>query len=444
MYDLDSWLRSGIVGVMLSLPASRELFWKIVRGDNMTTTNQNRGERTLFLPVAIDNSQKIRTVSGCISDGIPALVKPFPEESEEKLVATLMREIREKHAIEIDLEPNLDRCSGDNVFPDHANSECRIFAIGASHMTKMVGGLAECGINVINLAKPGWALDEKTVLDLKNTLKKNNPGPADIFVIDPLSNATFCGTDSDGNFADPEKIGDFWHVRGELNVRPKAYLKLQMQKLTPILNAFPETKIVVMSPMPRYMHRKCCDSTDHITNFSENGFQTEISEELEKVDDLLTAWLQTAQVPSLLVNYRSGTDDPEADVLELSVGGTCIWQAADPVHAIPQLYQKLAEAICSSLDDLDVPAISGQAKRPRLESLVVRSVPKVFSQKKPASAPQSWSAGHLPANISRGRARGRGAAPRGARGQRGWYRGNGFWRGGGGRGGRSWPRYRGR
>jgi hypothetical protein len=62
MYDLDSWLRSGIVGVMLSLPASRELFWKIVREDNMTTTNQNCGERTLFLLVAIDNSQKIRTV----------------------------------------------------------------------------------------------------------------------------------------------------------------------------------------------------------------------------------------------------------------------------------------------------------------------------------------------------------------------------------------------
>jgi hypothetical protein len=82
MYDLDSWLRSGIVGVMLSLPASRELFWKIVREDNMTTTNQNCGERTLFLPVAIDNSQKIQTVSGCISDGIPALMKPFLEESE--------------------------------------------------------------------------------------------------------------------------------------------------------------------------------------------------------------------------------------------------------------------------------------------------------------------------------------------------------------------------
>jgi hypothetical protein len=157
---------------MLALPASRETFWKIVREDNMTTTNQNCGERTLFLPVAIDNSKKICTVLGCISDGIPAFMKPLPEYSEEKLVATLMREIREKHAIKIDLEQNLDRCSGDNVFPDQSNTECRIFTKGASHITKMVGGLTECGINVANLAKPGWTLDENSVTDLKNALKK--------------------------------------------------------------------------------------------------------------------------------------------------------------------------------------------------------------------------------------------------------------------------------
>jgi hypothetical protein len=41
----------------------------------------------------------------------------------------------------------------------------------------MVGGLAECGISVINLAKPGWTLDDKSVADLKNALKKSNRGP---------------------------------------------------------------------------------------------------------------------------------------------------------------------------------------------------------------------------------------------------------------------------
>jgi hypothetical protein len=32
MYNLDAWLRSGIVGSILSLPLTREKFWQIVRG----------------------------------------------------------------------------------------------------------------------------------------------------------------------------------------------------------------------------------------------------------------------------------------------------------------------------------------------------------------------------------------------------------------------------
>jgi hypothetical protein len=122
----------------------------------------------------------------------------------------------------------------------------------------------------------------------------------------------------------------------------------------------------------------------------------------------------------MLVNFRSSTDDPEADLLELSVGGTCIWHAGDPVHAIPQLYMKMAEAVCGSLEDMDVPAAAGQANQPRLESLVVRSTPKLVNKNKPAAAPQSWSAGHLPASSSRalgrGRARSRGNKTRGQRG----------------------------
>jgi hypothetical protein len=43
-------------------------------------------------------------------------------------------------------------------------------------ITKMVGGLAECGINVVNLAKPGWTLDENSVTDLTNDVKKKQSG----------------------------------------------------------------------------------------------------------------------------------------------------------------------------------------------------------------------------------------------------------------------------
>jgi hypothetical protein len=69
----------------------------------------------------------------------------------------------------------------------------RIFAIGASHITRLVGGLAECGLDVINLAKPGWQVTDGSVNELKSKLKNLNAGKNDILLLDPLSNNTFWG-----------------------------------------------------------------------------------------------------------------------------------------------------------------------------------------------------------------------------------------------------------
>jgi hypothetical protein len=45
--------------------------------------------------------------------------------------------------------------------------------IGTSHATRLIGSLAEFGQRIVNIAKPGWIVDEETVADIKNKLKKN-------------------------------------------------------------------------------------------------------------------------------------------------------------------------------------------------------------------------------------------------------------------------------
>jgi hypothetical protein len=49
--------------------------------------------------------------------------------------------------------------SGDFVFCENTGTGTRIIAIGASHVTRIIGGLADCGLDVINLAKPGWVYE---------------------------------------------------------------------------------------------------------------------------------------------------------------------------------------------------------------------------------------------------------------------------------------------
>jgi hypothetical protein len=309
---------------------------------------------------------------------------------------------------------SLDRCSGDTVFITQKNPTSRIFAIGASHITRLVGGLAEHGLNVINLASPGWILTDQSATEIRSKLKNYGAGLGDILLIDPLSNSLLCGSDPEGNLGALVKQNDGWHIIGELNVRPRTYLKIVLQSLKKITDGFPDAKLIILSPMPRYVSTKYCDAADHVTNFADPNYADNISAALERVDELLTAWLQAQPNISLLVDYRSGTDEPEANLHDLTVDGVLVLGVDDPVHAIPQLYWKLAEAVGAALDELGM-AASGQPKRPCLESLVVRPAEKGSAVKKPA-APQSWPVGILPQNQQKGGGISRQGWPRNQRG----------------------------
>jgi lysophospholipase L1-like esterase len=251
-----------------------------------------------------------------------------------------------------------------------------------------------------------------------------NFGSNDILLIDPLSNNTFCGTDSQGNLIDPQKIDNIWHIPGELSIRPKPYIKNILVQLKKISDSWPDNKIILMVPILRYLHKKCCDQQDHITNFGDPDFQ-EVAAEIEKVSDLLTAWLQAGQAPGLLVDFRASTDIPDAGLVDLTIDGQSIWMQQDPVHPAPALYSRLAESIYASLDELDAANVGGAPKRPRLESIVVKKSGNTGNK---IVSRQSWSAGILPANSSKpgpaGRGRGRGA------GQSGWPRRGRGWGGG--------------
>jgi hypothetical protein len=340
-----------------------------------------------------------------------------------------MNEIQGNIAVEIDCNPSLDRCSGDTVFYSQKNTAGKIFAIGASHVTRLVGGLAEHGLSVVNLANPGWILTDESANEIQTKLKNYGAGPGDILLIDPLSNSLLCSSDPEGNLVAPVKQNNGWHIVGKLNVRPRPYLKIVLQALKKITDAFPDAKLIILSPMPRYVGTKCCDAADHVTNFADPNYADDISAALERVDEILTAWLQAQPNTSLLVDYRSGTDEPEVSLHDLTVDGVPVWGVDDPVHATPQLYWKLAGAVGAALDELGM-AASGQPKRPRLESLVVRPAEKGGVGKKPA-VPQSWSAGILPQNQQRGGGGGRRGWPRN---WRGCGRGGCFWRGPAGRG----------
>ena len=42
--------------------------------------------------------------------------------------------------------------------------------------------------------------------------------------------------------------------------------------LKPVLKAVGGRPMVVITPMPRYLKTRCCEDTDHLTNFREDDY----------------------------------------------------------------------------------------------------------------------------------------------------------------------------
>jgi hypothetical protein len=350
----------------------------------------------MFMPENIKNSSRIRMISGEI-ENLPASISPMSENDEKIVVEQIMSEIAETYAIEVNLFPNLSRCNGDPVFDDSLNPEARIFVIGASHAVRLVGGLAEKGHNIVNLAKPGWKLEIETAAEISHKLQQYAAGKDDLIVIDPLSNSIFCGSDTDGNLVDMEKSGGKWHVPGSLTVRSKPFIKQTLHKLSTLLESCTDCRLILLVPIPRYIAGSCCDNPDHVTNRSESDFAAEISGELERVEEMLDAWAQSWSAPSMVISYRAVADDPEAALADLTVSATPLWLEEDPVHAAPVLYAAIATAVESAGEEMCGEVSMPHSKRPRLESVIVRPASQVKAAlgAKPVR-PQGWSSGKLP------------------------------------------------
>jgi hypothetical protein len=286
------------------------------------------------LPESYSNSRKIRTISGSAEKVIPVRIKKLSATAEKQIIRSLMLEINEQYGLDLDINPTLDRCSGaKNNKSNDGEPQSRLIVISASHANRLVGGLAENSQNIVNITKPGWTASDENIDELKSKLSKVSPGVNDFIILDPISNDTFCGTDTKGNPVDPVKIGGTWHITGQLSVRPKNYIKATLSQLKFISSDYPDCKIIIMMPLPRYILKSCCVNPEHVSNLKDPNYCMELQQDLDTVEDLLTAWAQSLGNESTLIHFRSVADVPEADLSELRVNGATFWQEPDPVHA---------------------------------------------------------------------------------------------------------------
>ena len=139
-----------------------------------------------------------------------------------------------------------------------------------------------------------------------------------------------------------DKSGTY-HVEGDLVLAPKD-VQLNLYKLMrPLLEAVGQKPFVIVTPMRRYARSTCCESSLHITNFSNEDYNNIIERDLEEVRKNMRSFIFGDNINRAVV-LGPGP-------LMAQMGVESCW-ADDPVHPLPVVYKELAKLVMSNLDRL--------------------------------------------------------------------------------------------
>ena len=71
-----------------------------------------------------------------------------------------------------------------------------------------------------------------------------------------------------------------YHISGHLEAAPYAMLKRRFAAIRPILEAAGARPIIIISPLPRFLLKGCCDSATHIPNLSSPDYRRNLEDSI--------------------------------------------------------------------------------------------------------------------------------------------------------------------
>jgi len=331
-------------------------------------------EERIRLPVGLSTfEKKTWAVTG---DCLPSAVKPFDERAEEELIQALTVSIKSNHSIPLAESFSFKRqLQLESTTP---SKKQEFILVGASHAARLKTPLEEAGALVHLVTMPSYAPNKGTVeratLELEQLLVDTSAAKVVFFMMD---NAGYYAKTEEGSLipARRDKAGAY-HLEGELVVAPKEMFSSSLKVCEPLFRAAEKSGGgVLLSPMPRYWTKSCCDDIEHAPNRSEADFDQYLFTGLDGLrrhsKDFLflhrlknTAVLNSTQ---LMVDAVGGakTMDEAVDCLRDTWGD-------DPVHPGADCYTNMAEKLLQRFGEEGGPTTASSAsdcssapKRPR-------------------------------------------------------------------------------
>ncbi len=383
LFDLDAWILGSALGPGIRLEGTRRAFWEVMGsvGDGI---NDDKGVRTFFIPADCRNPRKRVFRSQPPVPALPASLPPLSSLEEKKIVCALISDLNGFYGINLDPSPSLERGVSTQ---GSGTAQGRTILVGASHMVRLGEKL---GHDTISLAIPGFRPKENLIANLVSRLRLLKLESCDTVILDLLSNTTFMGTDGDGLPCEAFRAEDGkYHVIGSLTIAPASFTKKVLAMCQPLCDELRKTGCVLVSPVPRYVNKKCCNEAGHIDNFDDVDRDDEIAFGLEGVKRLLHAWATENNLTYEIIDPTMLNDSCDLGInTRVSNSGQQLWSDDDPVHLTSEGYRDLADLITAhiranayedSMSEHEVGSVSNSLKRRLPDPVITRpggSTPK--------------------------------------------------------------------
>jgi hypothetical protein len=338
-----------------SLKAAREILM-----EQGTGSKETREFRRVLLPDMYTVSKRKPWSSGGMNSiPIPTVARAMTASQEKKWVSTLIEELREKLALDLDPSPTLERGMG---LQSKAKRKGDFLVVGSSNAARLARALTQAGYIVAKMLSSNWRITKEScellAVDIAKVIQQDDPGAVVLHMLDA---SYFHTKGPDGSRTLPKKLDDGkYHICGDLVLCGAETQADHLQALRPILDAIGGRRpCLIVSPMPRYVIGGCCMDVRHVANRLERNFRSEMQWQLDGATKRIKNFLFHSNRRNMRVldSCFDTRDLPNED----------IW-FVDPVHPIDPVYRLIASGVIKMAATLKNNDEKQDAKRRRADS----------------------------------------------------------------------------
>jgi hypothetical protein len=266
---------------------------------------------------------------------LPVTINPATTVMEKELVEKIIQELRGKLALALDPSPAFERGLG---LQASSRRKVNYLIVGSSHASKVKEELERKGYSTALVYAANWRIDADSAEALaslvRSTIQSQDP---EIIVMQLMDNSFYFGRTDDGSMIAATKGKDgIYHLMGAVSLCSKELQLDYFRAMRPLLDAAEKRRVLLITPLPRYLAASCCDDRLHTTNRNDPYFKQRLTTGLEEVRKNVKDFLYYEGRRNVKVM------DPAVDIRGLEDGQT--WED-DPIHLTPAAYSKLAEGI---------------------------------------------------------------------------------------------------